>query len=138
MRVLTKIEIFLCVNLLFASINAKNWDCKNHKYVLNSLLKCERRVAAKPREEAGDQSSEKETVLRKWGRTTEGKPLERRITLGRRSSGGEESRTKKNIWRCSLRCCSNLQLLWGLSDTYCVGWSLMMAAVKVTFVLRDE
>lgn len=72
---------------------------KNHKYVLDSLLKCERKVAATPKEEAGDQSTEKETVLRKLGRTTEGKPLEQRITLGRRSSGGEESGTKKNIWR---------------------------------------
>lgn len=72
---------------------------KNHKYVLDFLLKCESKVAAKPKAEAGHQSTEKETVLRKLGRTTEGKPLERRITLGRRSSGGEESGTRQNIWR---------------------------------------
>lgn len=72
---------------------------KNHKYVRDSLLKRERKVTAKPKAEAGDQSTEKETVFRKPGRTTEGKPLERRITLGRRSSGGEESRARQNIWR---------------------------------------
>lgn len=74
----------------------KTGIAKNHKYVLDSLLKRERKVAAKPK---ADQSTEKETVFRKPGRTTEGKPLERKITLERRSSGGEESRARQNIWR---------------------------------------
>lgn len=150
MRVLTKIEIFVHVYLLYASINATNWDCKKPQICPWFPPKTWEESGSKTKSRS---KHRKGNGVQEAGQDNRGKTIRAKNNTGKTLIGGRgksgqtehlERLKRLSELRCSLswlRCWLNLQLLRLGLVWYLLCWlepDVMMAAVKVTFICRDE